>query len=130
MPKEYRRLAGRIRSLKYRVTENPLDLLNALCAGYGTLTPTERDSMETQWLATWNTQVPIESYFASLEDLYQMTVAHPPPYTLEQMMGSSTTVNRTYAVQKNVRTVSHGVRLTEASRQPVRHRAQNSQKLL
>ena len=63
VPKEYRRIPGGIGSREYRVTESPLDILNALRDEYGDLTPTERGNMEAQWAAPWNTSVPIESYF-------------------------------------------------------------------
>ena len=68
------------------MTENPLDILNALREDYGPLTPTERENMEAQWSAPWNTSVPIESYFAMLEDIYEMAVANPPAYTQDQMI--------------------------------------------
>ena len=71
------------------MAKNPLDTLNYLRDEYETLTPAEREQMKTQWLAMWNPAVPIGSYFLTFEDLYEMSVANPPPYAQEQMIGKA-----------------------------------------
>ena len=49
--------------------------------------PSECENMEIQWLAPWNTTVSIQSYVATLKDIYEMAVASLQAYTQEQMIG-------------------------------------------
>ena len=37
------------------------------------------------------TQVPIEAYFKQLKDIFKQTLANPPAYTQEQMIGKTIT---------------------------------------
>ena len=49
----------------------------------------ERMNNENTWAENWNPQVPIETYFEQLEDIFEQALANPLAYTQEQMIGKA-----------------------------------------
>jgi len=91
VPPEYRRIPNAVGTREFRITDSPLDILNQIRNVYGPLSPTERMQMENKWAEIWNPQVPIESYYKQLEDIFEQALANPPEYTEGQMIGKAIT---------------------------------------
>ena len=78
VPPEYRRMPNAVGTREFRITDSPKMIMTQLRAVYRTLTPTERMNIENKWGEIWNPQVPIESYFKQLEDIFEQALAYPP----------------------------------------------------
>ena len=87
--KAFRRLGrgAMVGNREYRPSDDIVASLRNLSQFYGRMSPQERTGMETNWSAPWNPGlVPIETYLATLEDVYVLSVRHPPSYTMDQMI--------------------------------------------
>ena len=88
---EYRTMANAVGTRKFRIMDSPLDIINQLRAVYGALSPTERMNMKNKCGEIGNPQVPIESCFKQLEDIYEQALVHLPAYTEAQITGKTIT---------------------------------------
>ena len=93
VPKAYRRLPGNgIGVAKYKVSNDPRDILRGLRDRYGQMTPDEKRTNDARFAAGWNhANETIEEFFDRLEDCYSNSIRNPPPYTMDQLVYNAKT---------------------------------------
>ena len=91
VPPEYRQILNAVGTREFRITDAPLQIIQQLRQVYGSLSPAERMNMENAWAEIWYPQVPIESYFKQLEDIFEQALANPPAYIQEQIIVNAIT---------------------------------------